>query len=468
MPGTLTPIMGVKRPAPAPPPGPALYVALQCDQPTAPPSRHLLAETDQVVLCRGNAAGAARTGAQLVLSVPDEWMSARHAALRRSGGAWILEDLQSRNGTRLNGAPCTRAALKDRDLIELGRTLLLFRDAVPLPAGAPRDLDASQLHPPAPGLATFSPALAAEMARLGTLARSTVSVVIHGETGSGKELAARALHMLSGRVGPFVAVNCGGIARTLVETELFGHRKGAFSGADEDRPGLMRSADKGTLFLDEIADLPAPAQAALLRTLQESEVLPVGATRPVKIDVRVLAATHHDLQKLVAEGGFRADLFARLSGFTVRLPPLRERREDLGILIPNILRRIAPELADQLSFTGEAARALFNHRWPLNIRELEKCLGAAVVLAAGQPIDLPHLPQWAEPAPPPDAAPSQEHRAVPQRAESPEDLRQREELVALLKEHRGNISSIARAMGKARMQVQRWLKRHGLDPQTYR
>ena len=258
-----------------------------------------------------------------------------------------------------------------------------------------------------------------------------------------------------------MAVNCGGIARTLVETEMFGYRKGAFSGADEDRPGLVRSADKGTLFLDEIADLPQGAQAVLLRALQESEVVPVGATRPVKVDVRVLAATHYDVRELVSEGTFRADLFARISGFTLRLPPLRERREDLGILIGEILRRAAPDLMDHVTITSEAARALFLHTWPLNVRELEKCLASALVLAAGQTIDLAHLPDWAHGAPMP--APS-----APQRSISPADQRQRDELVALLKEHRGNVSSIARAMGKARMQIQRWLKRYGLDPESYR
>jgi transcriptional regulator with GAF, ATPase, and Fis domain len=262
-----------------------------------------------------------------------------------------------------------------------------------------------------------------------------------------------------------VAVNCGGIAKTLVETEMFGYRKGAFSGADEDRPGLIRSAEKGTLFLDEIADLSPGAQAALLRALQESEVLPVGGTKPVKIDVRVLAATHFDLQKQVNEGAFRSDLFARISGFTVRLPPLRERREDMGMLVGDILRHKAPELLDRVSFTTDAARALYRHNWPLNIRELEKCLTAALVLSAGDPIDISHLPDWARslPTPPRPAPPPPENRAFSAAA-----LRQREELVALLKEHRGNISAIARAMGKARMQVQRWLKRFGLDPQSYR
>jgi DNA-binding NtrC family response regulator len=461
--------MGTARRDMSLPPGPVLYLALQCDQPAAPPSRHLLAAADLVLLGRGPR-GATRLveGSQrrLLLSVPDEWMSSRHATLRLSAGRWIVEDQGSRNGTLLNGLSCQRGVLQDGDLLELGHTLFLFRSSVARSSLDLPDLTAGHTQAPVPALSTFVPQLAAEASRLGTIARSTVSVVIHGETGSGKEVAARTLHQLSGRNGQFVAVNCGGIAKSLLESEMFGHKKGAFSGADEDRPGLMRAADKGTLFLDEIGDLPLAAQAALLRALQESEVLPVGATRPIKVDVRVLAATHFDMLKLVAEGTFRADLFARISGFTVQLLPLRERREDLGILIGDILRRLAPELLDRTVFTPDAARALFRHKWPYNVRELEKCLATALVLATGGPIDLPQLPEWARPR--------SEHTPVPGAAApeaapiSAEQLRHREELIALLMEHRGNVSSIARAMGKARMQVQRWLKRYGLDPQTYR
>jgi DNA-binding NtrC family response regulator len=460
MAGTLTPALGTVRGArAAAEPTAALYVALHCDHPTRPPSRHFLADTDVVSLGRAAAQEARRRSRQLELSIADGWMSTRHALLKRVGGSWAIEDAGSRNGTRVNGAPCKSGILADGALIELGHTLFLFRENVPHLKGVPLDVDAARLAAPATGLATFSPPLAAEVSRLAAIARSTVPVVLHGATGSGKELAARALHQLSGRAGAFVAVNCGSIAKTLVETELFGYRKGAFSGAEEDRPGLMRTADKGTLFLDEIADLPASSQAVLLRALQESEVLPVGATKPVKVDVRVLAATHYDLPKLVEQGSFRADLFARISGFTVRLPPLSERREDLGLLTAEILRRVAPELIDRIALTPEAASALFAHGWPLNVRELEKCLSTAVVLAAGQPIDLPHLPDWAQ---------QKKKEEAPARPASEAELRQREELVALLKEHHGNVSSIARALGKARMQVQRWLKRHGLEAGSFR
>src|SRR5262249_27344255 len=163
--------------------------------------------------------------------------------------------------------------------------------------------------------------------------------LIEGETGTGKEVIARAIHGLSGRPGPLVAVNCAALAPSIVQSELFGYRKGAFSGAADDRLGLIRSADRGTLLLHEIGDLAAPAQAAILRALQERRVMPVGSTGEVAVDVRFCAATHRRLQELVRSGDFREDLLARLSGFVIRVPPLRERREDLGLLISTIIGR---------------------------------------------------------------------------------------------------------------------------------
>jgi transcriptional regulator with GAF, ATPase, and Fis domain len=266
------------------------------------------------------------------------------------------------------------------------------------------------------------------------------------------------VHTLSQRRGAFVAVNCGAIAQNLLEAELFGYRKGAFSGALENRPGLVRAADGGTLLLDEIGDLPAASQAALLRVLQEGEVLAVGATEPVKVDVRVLAATHADLEALVTTGKFRADLLARIAGFTVRLPPLRWRREDLGLLIGSFLRKFG---RDDASFTCEAGRALLGYRWPANIRELEKAIESALVLAGEGPIDVQHLPGLKE----------QIRGIVPRRypAElSPEDERHRDELAGLLRQNHGNVAAVARAMGKARMQIHRWVRRYDLRLSDFR
>src|SRR5581483_4595870 len=297
---------------------PHLFQVLDCASPFRPPSRHSLAGVDEILLGRGD--GAVREGSTLRLGIPDVSMSASHARLLRGVEGFLVEDCGSTNGTFLNGEPVAGRALADGDALEMGHTHFLFR------AEAPPGENATPAHP---ALATLSPALAAELGSVPAIARSMLPVVIGGETGTGKELLARALHDLSGRRGPFVAVNCGAIAGTLLETELFGHRRGAFTGAVETRRGLIRAADRGTLFLDEIADLSPAAQAALLRVLQENEVLAVGATAPVRVDVRILAATHMDLAEAVAAQRFRADLYARISGFTLRLLPLRRRREDL-------------------------------------------------------------------------------------------------------------------------------------------
>src|SRR5260370_34746266 len=308
-------------------------------------------------------------------------MSSSHAELRRAGEDWTLQDVGSKNGTFVNGHYCESvAALRDGDLIELGHTFFIFREAISTSDGSPRSLDSGELQPMAAALATLVPKLGEQFAKLEAIAPSPVSVVIHGESGTGKELVAHAIHKLSRRPGALVAVNCAALPQTLVESELFGYRKGAFSGATEDRTGLIRSADQGTLFLDEIGDLPASAQAVFLRVLQESEVVPLGATRPVKVDIRVLAATHRDLEALVGENRFRADLLARIAGFTLSLPTLRERREDLVLLFGTLLRRHFSNRAERVSFSSEAARAMLLYDCPLNVRYLEKCLTAAVVL----------------------------------------------------------------------------------------
>jgi DNA-binding NtrC family response regulator len=266
---------------------------------------------------------------------------------------------------------------------------------------------------------------------------------------------------MSGRDGAFVAVNCGSIPPTLVEATLLGHRKGAFSDATEDRPGMVRAADGGTLFLDEIGDLPLSSQAAFLRVLQEGEVVPVGDTRPVQVDLRLISATNRSMPELVARGDFRSDLFARLVGVTVRLPRLAERREDLGLLVGACLARM-PGGGRTVSFTRVAARELVRHEWPLNVRELHKAITAAATLADGKPIDVDDLADplyGGEPAAPTAAAGD---------PASPRDQRLRAELVALLHEHQGNVASVAQAMGKGRMQIHRWVKRLGLNLDDYR
>jgi transcriptional regulator with PAS, ATPase and Fis domain len=255
-----------------------------------------------------------------------------------------------------------------------------------------------------------------------------------------------------------VPVNCGALPENLVESELFGYKKGAFSGAQNDHPGLVKAADGGTLFLDEIGDLPASSQAALLRVLQEREVMPVGGTRAVAVDLRVVAATHRDLDEMVAEGQFRHDLFARLAGFRVTVPTLNERRSDLGLLIGAIHARLFPE--DHPGFDIDAARLLLRYPWPLNVRELEQALATAQVLAGAELIRAEHLPDSVRTGRPPGAP-----RPV---VLNENDQKVRDQVVAALREHQGNVSAVARALDKDRKQIQRWIKRFGLDPGSYR
>jgi sigma54-dependent transcription regulator len=437
---------------------PQLFVALESHRPTAWPSRHLLGGLGSVEIGRGAARDVERSAQRLALALADPQVSTLHARLfRLAGDRFILEDAGSKNGTLLNGSPVRRAALADGDVIEVGRTLLLYRaGAAPLrPERA--DLDGSELAPPAPGLETFLAGLGGLFAALARAAASDIPILLRGDTGTGKEIVARAAHALSQRPGPFVAVNCGALPGTLVESALFGHRRGAFSGAIEDRPGLVRSAERGTLFLDEIGELAPAAQVALLRVLQEHEVVPVGETRPLKVDVRLISATHRPIDAIVEAGSFRADLLGRISGLTVRLPGLAARREDLGLLVRALLRRAGH---DDVTLAAPAARALFRHDWPRNIRELEKTLATAVVLADGE-LGLEHLSETLRPA---------RAQPAPPRADDlgPEDRRLRDELVALLDQHRGNVSAVARAMGKGRMQVHRWLKRFSLQLERFR
>ncbi len=242
------------------------------------------------------------------------------------------------------------------------------------------------------GLLGRSPALREVFATLHSLEGTLVPVVIEGESGTGKELAARAIHARSPRKdGPLVTLNCAAIPDGLVESELFGHVRGAFTGALADRKGMFVEASGGTLFLDEVGELPLEAQAKLLRALQQGEVRPVGASEPRRVDVRVIAATNRDLRRMVAEGGFREDLYYRLAVFRLELPPLRRRAQDVPLLVEHALAGLGRRGARSGGITEAALAALGRRRWPGNVRELHNVLERATALAGGGPIDLEHL-----------------------------------------------------------------------------
>ena len=226
------------------------------------------------------------------------------------------------------------------------------------------------------------PRIVAVYTAVARVARLPVPVLITGETGTGKELVARALHRFGARpAGPFVAVNCGAIPEGLLESELFGHRRGAFTGADRDHAGAIASARGGTVFLDEVGELPRQLQVKLLRFLADSEIRPLGSDAPLTVDSRVVAATNRELRRDVAEGGFREDLYYRLAGYTIELPPLRERPSDLPLLIEHFRRRMLTRLglADFGAASEETLEVLARHRWPGNVRELENVIQRAAV-----------------------------------------------------------------------------------------
>jgi transcriptional regulator with PAS, ATPase and Fis domain len=398
---------------------------------------------------------------RLRVGVPGRSMSGTHARIAGQGGDFVLEDRGSKNGSFVNGVRTSSQALGDGDVIELGHTLFVFRTAVPTPAFLPRVFDSAAHAAPYPAFSTLLPPLADELAILARIAKSELTVLVIGDTGTGKELLARGIHELSGRSGPFVAVNCGALAVNLVESSLFGHVKGAFSGAHRDEAGFLRAAHQGTLLLDEIGDLPLGAQAALLRVLEEREVVPVGSARPVPFDARVIAATHRNLDALVAKEEFRGDLLARLGGYRATLRPLAERREDLGLIVREVLASL-PE-APNVKLSPEAGFALLRHDYPFNVRELVHELERAVVISDGGVIQKAHL------FPGTDAPAGSPSGPSPKVSElSAEDTALRDDLVRHLTAHRGNVADVAREMGKARMQIHRWLKRFDIDPGVFR
>ena len=317
-----------------------------------------------------------------------------------------------------------------------------------------------------PELVGHSPAIIGVMKTVARVAPSQASVLVFGETGTGKELVARTVHRYSERGrGKFVAVNCSALAEGLLESELFGHVRGAFTGAQTARPGLFREADHGTLFLDEIGDISPALQSRLLRVLQEQEIVPVGSETPVRVDVRVIAATHRDLPALVREGRFREDLYYRLNVVTIMLPPLRERRQDIPVLIDDFLRRLgARHERGPVAVDPEAQRALLAYDWPGNVRELLNVLERALVLAAQDVIGPEHLSEEVRAALAPHAVPSVGAPPVTQGAELiPLAAVEKRHVLAVLAACDGNRERAARVLQISRRTLSRMLQRWGMS-----
>jgi DNA-binding NtrC family response regulator len=302
------------------------------------------------------------------------------------------------------------------------------------------------------------------------VAETDLTVLVRGDSGTGKELVAQALHNRSSRRSrPFVAVNCAAISRELVESELFGHEKGAFTGADARRQGRFETADGGTIFLDEIGDMPLETQAKVLRVLQERSFERVGGSKPIQVDVRVVAATHRDLEQEVASGGFRQDLYYRLKVVEVALPPLSERSEDVPALAQRFLEQVNERLGrDKQRLSEPALARLVRHPWPGNVRELRNVLEQAAVLAGGTVIeeqDL-HLDAPAFPAP----APVRQDLASLPFSEAKRrmvDRFERDFLLGALRAHDGNISRAAESIGMVRQSLQQKIRELGLRSEDW-
>jgi transcriptional regulator of acetoin/glycerol metabolism len=447
--------------AAAGPPRTRVIFAGDAGDPALVSSSHTLDAIAEVRFHRGTR-GAERRGDVLTLSFPDARMSSEHGRWLRRGARWLIDDPGSKNGTYVDGELVRTTVLHDGAVVELGHSFFVFRDApvARMPAELVGDVAAGRFAAPA-GLVTFSPALAELYNSLARLAATSLSLLVTGETGTGKEVVSRAIHALSERSGAFVAVNCGALPVTLIEAELFGHRRGAFSGAASSRVGLVRSSDGGTLFLDEIGELPAAAQSALLRVLQEREVLPLGEDHPLPVDLRVIAATLRDLDGAVADGRFRPDLYARIAGRAVTLPPLRERREDLGLLIAAMLAKHRP-----VRLAPAALRALLCHNWPRNVRELDQAIATAIALAPGDIIEVEHLPVELQAGAAASAAGRAAGDAAPPHDDDNHELRA--QLHELLARHDGNVVAVAKALGKERAQIYRWVRRFAIDLEAFR
>ncbi len=306
---------------------------------------------------------------------------------------------------------------------------------------------------------TRSPKMESLLAEAHQVARSNSSILITGSSGSGKELLANAIHRASNRAdGPFVAINCGAIPEQLLESELFGHKKGSFTGATSDHQGLIQSANGGTLFLDEIGDMPVPLQVKLLRVLQEHKVRSVGDTRDVDVDVRIISATHRDLTELMSAGDFREDLFYRLNVVQLKLPPLKERHEDIPLLVSHFLQQFARrDKTAAKVYAPEAMELLVAAEWPGNIRQLANIVERNVALAPSTVITRALV----------EKALGSVDGNLPPLAEA-RDAFVRNYLMQLLQSTEGNVSQAARLAARNRTDFYKLLSKHDIDPQDFK
>ncbi len=399
----------------------------------------------------------------------DPTISRFHCSIQREAGGWRIVDTGSTNGTRVDGVRILSAELEGQAVLAIGDSRLRI---------VPDRGESASL----PVVSTFgslvgsSAAMQRLFATLERVAASDIDVLIHGESGTGKELVATEIVQRSARAaGPLIVVDCGSISPTLVESELFGHVRGAFTGADRDREGAFESADGGTVFLDEIGELPLELQPKLLRALEQREVRRVGTSRAKRVDVRVVAATHRELEREVNRGRFRDDLFYRLAKVSVRVPPLRDRLEDLSALVDSFLQAFGRRDGGRL-FSPAVLEQMLHHDWPGNVRELRNYVERSIVLDDVPPPAMRTLRSGEMPVfrlenidkekgspAPPSSAPAEIDRSLPFRLAKERAIEkfERAYIGPLLEECEGNMSKAARTARMDRMYLHQLAQKYG-------
>jgi transcriptional regulator with PAS, ATPase and Fis domain len=402
----------------------------------------------------------------------DPTVSRHHAEIRRGRDGVILRDLGSTNGTFVGTVRAKEVYLGPDTRFRVGRTEILFTPADEIIDVEPSAEDRFE------DLVGNSVAMREVFGILERVAPTDLTVLISGETGTGKELASHAVHNRSGRSNaPFVVFDCGAAPENLIESELFGHKRGAFTGAIEARPGIFEMAHGGTIFLDEIGELPLELQPKLLRVLEQREVRRVGDSKTKSVDVRVVAATNRNLRELVSDGRFREDLYYRLAVVELVLPPLRDRLEDLPLLVDHLLERSSHN-AGVRAIAPEVVQIFQSYRWPGNVRELNNVIEGALPFCDGTSITIDALPEGlkargqggaSEPQPP--QSPS---TGAPKPAAAPSSLPfkdakeqlieafERQYLIDLIDRHDGNVSKAANSAGMDRKSITRLMKKHGI------
>jgi transcriptional regulator with PAS, ATPase and Fis domain len=394
-----------------------------------------------------------RSASCLIQITDDDQVSRQHAALERAGGRWTITDQGSSNGLFLAGRRIRSAVLMGGEVFRIGATFFLYIEQ------GEGFVSVLRRFPIRQSSMVGGPRIELLRRLLTRFAHNDLTVLIKGETGTGKEVAAQLIHQTSSRrSGSFIPINCSAIPEQIFESQLMGHVKGAFTDARSSSVGLIRRAHGGTLFLDEIGELPLSLQPKLLRVIQERRVLSVGGVESTPVDVRIICATNADLEQRIDAGTFREDLYARINGLELTLPPLRQRKEDIPLLAHHFLERVADS---DYGLTTAAVELLCAQRWPRNVRQLENRIQRAVIMADREKQLKPeHFAGF--------SIPKEPVAGTEMSPKSTFDDPKAQKLHQALLQNKGNAKESARMLGISRSQLYRWVRRFEIDLEAYR